>query len=97
MNLVFVFNGSVGQAIASLDGSSARVSGSVQALVRQEIRPDRTAGSISNPLEWGFGVESCLAYVSMVRLGILEFCSWMMADAIVGVRKSRESLWVGGR
>jgi hypothetical protein len=55
MNLVFVFNGSVGQAIASLDNSSARVAGLVQALIRKEIRPDRTAGSISNPFEWGLG------------------------------------------
>jgi hypothetical protein len=87
MNLVFVFDGSVRQAIASLDNSSARVAGLVQTLIRKEIRPDRTAGSISNPFEWGLGGGElpCICLHGEIRY--FGVCSWMMADTIVGVRK----------
>jgi hypothetical protein len=87
MNLVFVFDGSVGQAIASLDNSDARVAGLVQALTRKEIRPDRTAGSVSNPFEGGLGGGKlpCICLHGEIRY--YEVCSWMMAGANWGVRK----------
>jgi hypothetical protein len=88
MNLVFVFDGSVGQAIASLDNSSARVAGLGQALIRKEIRPDRTAGSISNPFEWGLGGGELPGIRRLhAKIRYSGVCSRTMADGIMGVRK----------